>query len=47
MSDRLIVMRHGKMVEYGVAEDIYQHPSSHYTRELINAIPKDTIPLIV
>ncbi len=40
MSDRLIVMRHGKMVEYGVAEDIYQHPSSHYTRELINAIPK-------
>ncbi|MGV4461226.1 ABC transporter ATP-binding protein [Ornithobacterium rhinotracheale] len=40
MSDRLIVLQHGKMQEYGFAEDIYQNPKTQYTRDLIAAIPR-------
>lgn len=39
MSDRLIVMRSGKIEEMGSAESIYREPQSAYTRELIDAIP--------
>jgi peptide/nickel transport system ATP-binding protein len=39
MSDRLIVMREGRIQEQGDADTIYNHPSSDYTRGLINAIP--------
>ncbi|MDO5656213.1 MAG: ABC transporter ATP-binding protein [Flavobacteriaceae bacterium] len=40
MSDRLIVLRHGEVQEYGNADEIYANPSTNYTRELIAAIPK-------
>lgn len=40
MSDRMLVMKNGEMVELGIAEDVYSKPSSAYTRELINSIPK-------
>ena len=40
MSDRMAVMQHGKIVEYGEADSIYQDPKTEYTRLLINAIPK-------
>lgn len=40
MSDRMLVMRNGEMVELGVAEEVYSNPKSDYTRELINSIPK-------
>lgn len=40
MSDRMLVMRNGEMVELGVAEEVYSNPRSDYTRELINSIPK-------
>lgn len=40
MSDRLIVLQHGKMQEYGFAEEIYQNPKTQYTRDLIAAIPR-------
>ncbi len=40
MSDRMIVMQDGKIVELGLADDIYNNPKTEYTRELINAIPK-------
>ena len=40
MSDRLIVLRHGEIQEYGDADEIYANPSKIYTRELIDAIPK-------
>ncbi|MDO5509464.1 MAG: ABC transporter ATP-binding protein [Weeksellaceae bacterium] len=40
MSDRLIVLRHGIIQEYGDAEKIYQNPSTQYTQELIAAIPQ-------
>lgn len=40
MSDRMIVMQMGKIVELGLADEIYAHPKTEYTKELINAIPK-------
>jgi peptide/nickel transport system ATP-binding protein len=39
MSDRLLVMKDGKMVEMGESDHIYANPSQAYTRELIEAIP--------
>lgn len=39
MSDRLIVMKNGKIVEIGEADSVYANPRSEYTRELLNAIP--------
>jgi peptide/nickel transport system ATP-binding protein len=40
MSDRIMVMNNGKIQEIGPAEDIYNHPSSEYTRQLIAATPR-------
>ncbi|MCA8833016.1 ABC transporter ATP-binding protein [Hymenobacter pini] len=42
MSDRLLVMRQGQIVESGPAADIYANPQHEYTRQLLAAIPKDT-----
>ncbi|MHC1777289.1 MAG: ABC transporter ATP-binding protein [Lentimicrobium sp.] len=39
MSDRMLVMKKGKLVEYGEADTIYESPSEAYTRDLISAIP--------
>lgn len=39
ISDRIMVMRSGKVVEIGDAAQIYERPESIYTRELIDAIP--------
>lgn len=40
MSDRMMVMNKGKIEELGVADDIYNHPQTPYTQNLIAAIPK-------
>jgi peptide/nickel transport system ATP-binding protein len=40
MSDRMVVMQGGKVVEMGEADSIYNNPQTEYTRKLINAIPK-------
>lgn len=39
ISDRILVMQHGKIVEEGTAELIYTNPQNKYTRQLIDAIP--------
>jgi len=39
ISDRIMVMRAGKIEESGPAETVYHHPKSEYTRQLIDAIP--------
>jgi peptide/nickel transport system ATP-binding protein len=39
MSDRLIVMNKGKIVEMGEADTIYANPGSEYTKRLLEAIP--------
>ena len=38
ISDRIMVMKDGKMVEIGDAAKIYENPQSAYTKELISAI---------
>lgn len=43
MSDRMIIMQEGKIVELGLADEIYANPQTEYTRELINAIPKGEV----
>jgi peptide/nickel transport system ATP-binding protein len=40
MSDRIMVMRHGQLVETAEADQLYRKPQSDYTLQLINAIPK-------
>ena len=40
ISDRIMVMQHGKIEEIGSAEKVYNHPQSDYTKRLIAAIPK-------
>ncbi|SEU02200.1 dipeptide ABC transporter ATP-binding protein [Hymenobacter actinosclerus] len=42
MSDRLLVMRQGQIVESGPAADIYANPRHEYTRQLLAAIPRDS-----
>jgi microcin C transport system ATP-binding protein len=37
LSSHVIVMRHGKVVEEGPAEDIFRAPKSDYTRALLAA----------
>ncbi|MBO3463872.1 ABC transporter ATP-binding protein [Aetokthonos hydrillicola Thurmond2011] len=39
MSDRILVMNQGVIVEQGTAESIYQAPKQEYTRKLIESIP--------
>lgn len=39
MSDRIMVMRHGRVVEIQEADELYRTPKSDYTRQLIEAIP--------
>ncbi|MVN76238.1 dipeptide ABC transporter ATP-binding protein [Hymenobacter sp. HMF4947] len=41
MSDRLLVMSQGKIVESGPAADVYAHPQHPYTQQLLAAIPSD------
>ncbi len=39
ISDRIMVMQKGKIIENGTAEQVYHNPQSEYTRKLIDAIP--------
>jgi peptide/nickel transport system ATP-binding protein len=43
MSDRLIVMKGGKIEEIGEADTIYSSPQRDYTRRLLEAIPRGII----
>jgi oligopeptide transport system ATP-binding protein len=40
ISDRIAVMYKGQIVELGDAEQIYQHPTHAYSRELLAAVPR-------
>ncbi len=40
ISDRIMVMQNGKIVEMGNANDIYNNPVNEYTQRLIASIPK-------
>jgi peptide/nickel transport system ATP-binding protein len=41
MSDRLLVMSQGKVVESGAAAEVYARPQHPYTQQLLAAIPSD------
>lgn len=43
VSDRIMVMNQGKIEEIGPADQIYNHPTRDYTRQLIRAIPNATL----
>ena len=40
MSDEVLVMRHGRVVESGVTESVFTTPEQQYTRELIASAPR-------
>ena len=39
ISDRVVVMNAGKIIEQGITEQIWENPSKSYTQELLSAIP--------
>lgn len=39
ISDKIIVMKDGKIVEQGSREDILNHPKDEYTKKLLNSVP--------
>ncbi len=43
MADRILVMYHGKLVEMGFPDALFDRPKEEYTRKLINAIPRGEI----
>ena len=40
MSDDILVMRGGRVVEHGAADDVFDRPQHPYTRELLAAVPR-------
>jgi peptide/nickel transport system ATP-binding protein len=57
IADRVVVMRHGLMVETGTVDDVLRNPQADYTKDLIAAVPslrprlrdgaRSTAPLLV
>jgi peptide/nickel transport system ATP-binding protein len=45
LCDRVIVMRTGRIVEQGSAEQVLGDPQDAYTRELLTAIPHPPLPV--
>lgn len=40
LSDRIMVMRQGQLVELDDADRLFQHPTDNYTKTLLDAIPR-------
>ena len=40
LADNIAVMRRGKLVEYGTADAVFNHPQHEYTKTLLAAVPK-------
>jgi len=39
ISDQVLVMTEGKIVEQASSDEIYNNPQHPYTRKLLNAVP--------
>jgi peptide/nickel transport system ATP-binding protein len=40
MSDRILVMKEGRVVESGTADEVFERPQDPYTRRLLTALPR-------
>ena len=40
MSDQIMVMQNGSVVEHGTAEEVIEHPQKDYTKELMSSVPQ-------
>ncbi|MCR5406278.1 MAG: ABC transporter ATP-binding protein [Lachnospiraceae bacterium] len=40
LCSRVLVMYHGRVVEYGDVNEVFDHPKEEYTKRLISAIPR-------
>lgn len=40
MADQLIVMQHGKVVDRGTRDEVMKHPTSDYTKSLLQSVPE-------
>lgn len=47
MADKLIVMQYGKIVDQGTRDEVMNHPTSEYTRELLKSVPEMEGPRFV
>jgi peptide/nickel transport system ATP-binding protein len=45
MADRIVVMNQGRIVEQGVAREVFAAPQHPYTRRLMNALPHGETPM--
>ncbi|AHW65069.1 ABC-type transporter, ATPase subunit [Corynebacterium glyciniphilum AJ 3170] len=45
IADETLVMQHGRIVERGETDDLFDNPEQEYTRRLLDSIPGGTIPL--
>lgn len=45
ITDRVLIMKEGKIVEQGPTEDVFQNPKEAYTKQLINAAPNIELAL--
>jgi len=44
VSDRVVVMKDGRIVEHGAAETVFREPRHPYTRQLLSALPELPVP---
>ena len=47
ISDRILVMYKGSIVEQGTAEQVYYAPQNDYTKRLISSIPGKRIDTLI
>ena len=40
MADKVLILHEGEIMEYGVTEEVFEHPGSVYTKKLLAAVPK-------
>jgi peptide/nickel transport system ATP-binding protein len=45
IADDTLVMQHGRIVERGATDDLFENPEQEYTRKLLESIPGGDIPL--
>ena len=47
ISDRILVMQNGRIVEEGTADKIMHHPENEYTQQLVAAIPGKNLSMLL